>query len=72
MISPMAVCIANAPTRYAAATSGGPSNANVLEVLLDVEGASPLLSGMEVDVLFEGGDDPVAPASKPKKPAKTN
>ncbi|MGI9407168.1 MAG: HlyD family secretion protein [Hyphomicrobiaceae bacterium] len=41
----------------------GPSNANVLEVLLDIDGETPLLSGMEVDVLFEGeADKSVVPA----------
>ena len=29
-----------------------PANARVLEVLVDVESGSPLLPGMEVDVLF--------------------
>lgn len=60
------------PGRIGKRQSRGPSNANVLEVLLDVEGESPLLSGMEVDVLFEGSDDPATPATKPKNAASTN
>lgn len=52
----------------------GPSNANVLEVLLDVQGSTPLLSGMEVDVLFEGGDTekPATTDKKVKKTVSTN
>ena len=34
-----------------------PANARVLEVLVDIESGSPLLPGMEVDVLFLSGDE---------------
>jgi len=54
------------PGRIGKRQSRGPSNANVLEVLLDVNGDTPLLSGMEVDVLFVGDDAEKKPAKKPK------
>ncbi len=60
------------PGRIGKRQSRGPSNANVLEVMLDVEGDTPLLSGMEVDVLFDGdGEKSSEPAPEPKASATT-
>lgn len=58
------------PGRIGKRQSRGPSNANVLEVMLDVEGTTPLLSGMEVDVLFEG--DSEKPAEPTEQPAASS
>ncbi|MEL6288397.1 MAG: efflux RND transporter periplasmic adaptor subunit [Pseudomonadota bacterium] len=41
------------PGRIGNAQPRGSSNSNVLEVMLDIEGDTPLLPGMEVDVLFD-------------------
>ncbi|MEO0619347.1 MAG: HlyD family efflux transporter periplasmic adaptor subunit [Pseudomonadota bacterium] len=54
------------PGRIGNSNPRGASNANVLEVMLDIDGETPLLPGMEVDVLFDGGaGEPDAPKQKP-------
>lgn len=40
-----------------------PVNANVLEVLVEIKGSSPLIPGMQVDVLFGASAPPKVPAN---------
>ncbi len=54
------------PGRIAMRGPGRPSNANVLEVLVDISGASPLLPGMQIDVLF-GANAPSTAAVRTRR-----
>ena len=54
------------PGRLGMRGPGRPSNANVLEVLVDISGASPLLPGMQIDVLF-GANAPSTAAVRTRR-----
>jgi HlyD family secretion protein len=59
------------PSRLGQRGPRRPTDIDVLEVIIDLNGRPPLLPGMRVDVFLKAEAQPAAAASAPAQPQRT-